>query len=109
MNEQQKHEMILDKTHPSGADEWYCPTCGRRFLFDYEPSFKKTILEAGDEYAIHSGGKGGLRMSAMQVIPIEDTISQEDSIHPIEDPSLAPWSAWLEESDFDSLWNSDVQ
>jgi len=37
MIEQQQHEMVLDKTHPSGTDEWYCPTCGRRLLMDYEP------------------------------------------------------------------------
>ena len=100
MIEQQHHEMILDKTHPSGTDEWYCPTCGRRLLMDYEPKYKKTVIKAGDEYAIHSGGKGGLRMGPMQVTA--DSQSSTDLGN--DDPSLAPWTAWLDEVDFDSLW-----
>lgn len=101
--EQQQHEMILEKSHPTGADEWYCPTCGRRFVMDYEPRFKKTVLEVGDEYAIHSGGKGGLRIGSMQVIPADKPASPEEA----NDPRLAFWSAWLEDSDFDNLWTKD--
>ena len=41
MNEQQKHEMILDKAYPSGEEEWYCPTCGQRFLLSWPPAYKK--------------------------------------------------------------------
>ena len=106
MNEQQ-HEMVLEKTYPSGADEWYCPTCGRRLLMDYEPTFKKKVLETGDEYAIHSGGKGGLRMGSMLAMPVDDSISEEP-MTPIEDPRLAPWVAWLDEVGFESLWNDEV-
>lgn len=58
----EQHQMRLEKTHSSGAEEWYCPTCGRRFLLHWPPNYEKIILEAGDEYAIHSGGKGGLQM-----------------------------------------------
>jgi hypothetical protein len=101
--EQQQHEMILEKSHPTGADEWYCPTCGRRFVMDYEPRFKKTVLEVGDEYAIHSGGKGGLRIGSMQVTPADKPASHEEAT----DPRLAFWSAWLEDSDFDNLWTKD--
>ena len=67
MNEQQRHEMVLEIAHPSGAEEWNCRTCGRRLLISWEPAFKKTVLEAGDEFSIHSGGKGGLTMSAVEV------------------------------------------
>jgi hypothetical protein len=67
MNEGQKHEMVLEATHPSGAEEWNCPTCGRRLLINWEPKFKKTVLEAGDEFSIHSGGKGGLSMSSLEI------------------------------------------
>jgi hypothetical protein len=104
---QQQHEMVLEKTHPSGAEEWNCPTCGRRLLMSWEPNFKKTILEAGDDYAIHSGGKGGLSIGPMQAIPINNTLMQEEPMTPDEDPDLAPWVAWLEESDFENLWNND--
>lgn len=63
MSETQPHEMQLVQTHSSGAEEWHCPTCGRRFLMHWPPSYKKIVLEPGDEYAAHVGGKGGVRMS----------------------------------------------
>jgi hypothetical protein len=99
MNEQ--HEMILEKMHPSGTEEWYCPTCGRRMLLNYGPRFTKEILEAGNESAVHSGGKGGLRMGAMQLMPVDRS--------PTEDARLAAWEAWLDEMGFDDLWNTDIQ
>jgi hypothetical protein len=57
MYEQQTHQMHLEKTHPSGAEEWACSSCGRRFLMQWPPAYSRTILEPGDEYAIHSGSK----------------------------------------------------
>jgi len=108
MNEQQQHEMTLEKTHPSGTEEWNCPTCGRRLLVDWKPKFKKTVLKIGDEYAMHSGGKGGLRMGPMKIMSGNDTALQEEPEMPIEDTRLAPWVKWLEEVGFESLWNSNV-
>ena len=67
MNEQERHEMVLETTHSSGAEEWNCPTCGRRFLLNMPPDYKKIILNAGDEFAIHSGSKGGLRMGSINI------------------------------------------
>lgn len=55
----ERHEMILKQTHEGGAEEWYCPTCGRRFLMQWPPNFKRIVLECGDENAIHTGSKGG--------------------------------------------------
>jgi hypothetical protein len=66
MNEQQKHEMVLSLTHPSGAEEWVCPTCGRRFLLNWPPAYKKIILNTGDELASHNGGKGGLSVGQLR-------------------------------------------
>lgn len=63
----QQHEMQLEKTHPSGVEEWFCPTCGRRFLMSWPPAYKRIVLEAGDELVRHSGAKGGLRMQAPQI------------------------------------------
>jgi hypothetical protein len=57
MYEQQTHQMHLEKTHPSGAEEWACSICGRRFLMQWPPAYSRTILEPGDEYATHSGSK----------------------------------------------------
>jgi hypothetical protein len=105
---QEQHEMILEKTYPSGVDEWYCPACGRRLLMDYEPNFKKTVLEVGDEYAIHSGGKGGLRIGSMQVASADPTVSEKEPKISVNDPSLAPWVAWLDQVDFDNLWDDKL-
>ena len=105
MQKQEQHEMVLEKTYPSGADEWYCPTCGRRLLMDYGPKVKKTVLKTGDEYAVHSGGKGGLRMGSMQITSADDNVSQEEPTISIDDPSLAPWVAWLDKADFEERWN----
>jgi hypothetical protein len=105
---QEQHEMVLEKTYPSGLDEWYCPTCGRRMLLHYGPKFKKTILEAGDEYAVHSGGKGGLRTGSMQVASVDPTVSENDRMISLNDPSLAPWIAWLDEVGFENLWDDEA-
>jgi hypothetical protein len=98
----QQHEMILEKTHPSGEDEWYCPTCGRRMLMDYGPRLRKVILQAGDESAIHSGGKGGVKIGT-----IKTTFTPKEA--ETGDAYLAPWAAWLEEMGFEDLWDNDVQ
>lgn len=73
MNGQQRHEMLLGITHPSGAEEWYCPACGRRLLLSWPPAYKKIVLDPGDELASHSGGKGGLRVGQIQKREGEDS------------------------------------
>jgi len=102
----QKHEMILESTHSSGAEEWYCPTCGRRFQIIWEPKFRKTVLEVGDEYASHSGAKSELQMGPVKPKykklpgPEENSISNDDS-------TLAPWIEWLDKVEFENLWNEE--
>ena len=108
MSRQQQHEMILEKTGPSGTEEWYCPTCGRRMLIDWKPKFEKTILNVGDDYAIHSGAKGGLRMGSVQAKPV-DVVNQEDEPQPFnEDFRLTPWARWLDSVDFENLWDNKL-
>lgn len=108
MNE--KHEMALEKTYLSGEEEWYCPICGRRVLINWEPEFKRTVLEAGDEYANHSGGKGGFRMTSLQIqiTSANPASSREESQPADDDPRLLPWSAWLKKVDFDKRWNDEA-
>jgi hypothetical protein len=62
---QQRHEMILEGTQPSGADEWSCPTCGRRLVMRPPPNYQKVVLEPGDESAVHVGGKGGIEVGGV--------------------------------------------
>jgi hypothetical protein len=61
--------MILSGSVESGAEEWACPTCGRRLLLRWPPHYEKLVLEHGDEAAIHVGGKGGLRPGQITVAP----------------------------------------
>jgi hypothetical protein len=74
MNEQEDHEMVLEITHPSGEEEWYCPTCGRRFMIHWPPNYKKIVLNPGDEFAYHRGGKGGLSMGPLRVTEVEEPV-----------------------------------
>jgi hypothetical protein len=104
MNEQQKHEMVLETTHPSGAEEWYCPTCERRMTITWQP-WKKIILEPGDIHATHGGSKGMLKIGLLQ-------INQEHGDGPpsatepfVEDPSLDPWMRWLDKMNWNDFGN----
>jgi hypothetical protein len=52
---QAQHRMRRTETWPSGAEEWWCPACGRRLLLGWPPSHHKLVLDAGDELAAHTG------------------------------------------------------
>ncbi|HKY52708.1 MAG TPA: hypothetical protein VJM08_00320 [Anaerolineales bacterium] len=71
-------------------------------------TFRKIVLETGDEYAIHSGAKGAVQMRAMQGTAVDDNISKEELMLSINDSSLTPWVAWLEKVDFERLWDGEV-
>lgn len=79
----ESHTMHLEKTHESGAEEWSCPVCGRRFIVQWPPAFKKIILNPGNEYVLHDGGNGGIVMGKPQV-------QERKAVEPV----LAP--VWLE-------------
>lgn len=93
MFETRQHEMQLKTTHPSGAEEWYCPACGRRFLLQWPPEYKKIVLVEGDIDAAHIGGKGGVHVSAARA-------TNEDNS---DGPGQDPWSEWLDDIEFDDL------
>jgi hypothetical protein len=96
MINQDQHQMQLEKVHPSGAEEWCCPSCGRRFLLQWPPAYKRIIMEAGDEYATHSGAKGGVRMGSLQINPNHD---EEET--PVSDELRAAIEDALKNVDFD--------
>ena len=116
----ERHEMRLERTESSGEEEWYCPTCGRRFLMQWPPEYKRTILEAGDESAIHAGGKNmpglGLDLEITDPGPETSAIYDPADLNPFgadapideviseDELSLQPWLDWMEESNFDSRW-----
>ena len=102
MNE--KHDMVLDKMYPSGAEEWKCLTCGRRMLISWEPKFRRTVLQAGNPNVSHGGFKGSLPMGDTD----EKTLRDESEV-PFDQSRLAPWEAWIEETKLENLWDSDDQ
>ena len=105
---QQRHEMFLGQTHSSGAEEWNCPTCGRRMTITWQP-WRKIILEPGDVYAAHSGSKGPMKTGPLQ-FNLEDkdapATARETSF---EDPYLAPWERWLDKMDLDDLGEDETE
>jgi len=104
--DQQHHEMILELTHASGAEEWACPTCGRRMAINWHP-WKKIVLEQGDMYAAHSASKGGLRLG-IGITPGNEVDQPSPTEVSTDDPYLAPWIQWLDEVDLlDDLGNGD--
>jgi len=115
MFEQSAHAMELEHTYPSGAEEWYCPTCGRRMIMQWPPKYKKIVLEAGDEYATHAGGKGGIQIGGVQAAAADDLLSggasqldggapdarDEEASDDLDRDSLGPWLKWLDDADLD--------
>jgi hypothetical protein len=99
------HNMIL-VSEEEGTEEWYCPICGRRLMVNWDSTRGKTVLEIGDEYAIHSGGKDDLQMESG--MPVDDGVLPEESESFIEDTWLAPWVKWLDGVDFESRWDNDL-
>ena len=107
MHEQQEHEMVLETTHSSGAEEWYCPTCGRRMAITWQP-WRKIILEPGNIQATHSGSKGGLHLSTSPIDPDRRDDLPSATEPSLEDPYLAPWVRWLEKMDPNDSWNEEI-
>jgi hypothetical protein len=94
MNEFERHEMTLVAEHDSGAQEWYCPECNRRFIMTWTPNYHKVVLEPGDEYATHSGSIGGLHIGSADVVETVDHILSDEM------------RAALDELDLDSLFDA---
>ena len=68
--QQQKHDMVLEKVYESGAEEWHCDQCGRKFIMQWEPAYRKIVLEVGNEHALHSGKKGAPTPPKVESAPI---------------------------------------
>lgn len=108
--EPERHRMVLMGSREAGTDEWYCPICGRRFLMKWPPNYHRTILEAGDETAVHCSSSGELEILAAQTDQ-EEAGSSSDDPSPddpsLDDPYLAPWQVWMDQVDFESRWKTE--
>lgn len=92
---QAHHEMILEMTHASGMQGWFCPICGRRILLLVPPDGDMVIVETGDQTVGHSGSSGGLRISSVEVTQSEKYNGE------ISEESLRPWIKAIEDLDID--------
>ena len=89
-----RHRMTMVHEYDTGAEEWLCDICGRRFIMMWPPNYKKIFLEYGDETAVHFGEKGGVTMGPMNVEPR----------NPVEDKDwLEPWRGLIEDLDDSGL------
>ena len=96
MNEQRQHEMILEETYLSGAEEWYCPICDRRlFIMNWHPAGKQIIINLGDELSHANVEQEG--------VPEMNTFN-EYTLSMDEETRLEIWKAWLDKVDFESWW-----
>lgn len=100
MMEQEHHVMVLEQVHDTGAEEWVCPTCGRRMLLKWRPELTQLILQEGDQTAFHSGSTGGMyiKQTVVESSASEETLGEEEL------RSLSPWLEWMDKSKFDKLW-----
>jgi hypothetical protein len=107
MPENERHTMIMVSKDTAGAEEWFCPTCGRRFVMHWPPEFKRTILEPGDESVIHVGGKGdlglGLSMDEVEVHPSSE-VADKFELSSLDEKYLSPWVEWMDQVGFENLW-----
>jgi hypothetical protein len=95
----QHHEMILEKTHISGVEEWFCPSCGRRFLVQWPPAYKIIVLKDGDKDTRHNLSRLNSARQSTRLAQAEKSI---------EEFRLTPWRKWMEDTDFDRLWDRDL-
>jgi hypothetical protein len=100
MNENH-HEMILERIHISGLEEWSCPACGRRFLVQWPPAYKMIVLEAGDKDTRHNVSRSNSRIG-----PQLPTQLQANDL--IDEFRLIPWIKWMEKVDFDGMWGKSA-
>lgn len=100
MVSKQKHEMRMVTTHPSGAEEWVCPECGRHFIAQWSPNFRRVILESGDEMTVHTG-QGTELQAQISVQPIDDTLPGHTELNDVWKQYLKKLDIDLEESDND--------
>ena len=68
MYEAQQHPMQLAATYPSGAEEWSCPTCGRRFVMHGLPGYERITLERGGRHVLAWGRAIGTAVAAKIVL-----------------------------------------
>ena len=93
------HEMILEKIHLSGVEEWHCPICGRHFLVQWPPAYKMIVVEPGEKDTRHNLSKVNSHVRSFQATQTEESELMEDF-------RLIPWLEWMDDVDFASRWEN---
>ena len=88
--------MYLGVTYSTGVEEWCCPICGHKILMQWTPHYKKVVLDPGNEYVTHAGGKGGLHIESLQA-------SHDEVSWPVEELSLDSWEDLLADVDLGGI------
>ncbi len=76
----EQHGMILKETFPNGSQGFECPICGRRFIIQWPPHYKRVILNEGDPNAAHSASTcalGGMELNMSSAQILKDTHSED--------------------------------
>ena len=66
---EQVHTMTRAGIDSTGAHEWLCAECGRHLSLTFPPNYRKVVLIAGDVWAQHVGGAGGVQLAGMTIPP----------------------------------------
>lgn len=115
MDSGNQHQMVVVQQHKDGSQEWLCPICGRHFIMQWPPNYKRVVLEAGDENAVHTGGSSGAGSGASSgasnsvlmgsVEYGEKGLAEPESTgevydpNSLNDPYLAPFERFMRASD----------
>jgi hypothetical protein len=121
----EQHELVLLSTYPTGAEEWFCPTCGRRMLLQWPAGCEALTLERGQEFALAWGREVGTAVATKHLLDPGDAEAFHSGQHPDIGLELAPeapaapdddsgepagdmalWQNWLEDLDFGD-WDQD--
>lgn len=108
MDNRQRHEMLLEQSHPSGVQMWYCPTCGQSLFVTWSPRFMTVIRKAGNKSALHTLGNYQQSGPGQLMSPVDDAWEEESETF-LEEARLATWIAWMEAVGFEKLWNDNVE
>jgi len=99
-----QHQMVVVHEHEDGSQEWLCPTCGRRFIMQWPPNYRRVVLDAGDENVVHTGGTKGVVMGSMEIeeqsLPEPESTAEIFDPESLSDPYLAPYELFMQERGF---------
>lgn len=102
------HTMDLIREH-EGTEEWLCPDCGRHMLVNWNPRFKRTVLEAGDPSVGHTAFKNNVQTEELMDKRTGGVITGGEVIEPVDEARLIPWISWMNKNNYSNLWNNSAQ